>query len=73
MTVPSMRGRACDRPRDRPRPAIRGGEFMGQTAGVAPGYVQGNLAILPEGLAADFLRFCQPGSSCHHARAGAAN
>jgi uncharacterized protein YcsI (UPF0317 family) len=29
------------------------------TAGVAPGYVQGNLAILPADFAADFLRFCQ--------------
>jgi uncharacterized protein YcsI (UPF0317 family) len=29
------------------------------TAGVAPGYVQGNLAILPEKLAAAFHRFCQ--------------
>jgi uncharacterized protein YcsI (UPF0317 family) len=29
------------------------------TAGVAPGYVQGNLAILPEKQASDFHRFCQ--------------
>ena len=29
------------------------------TAGVAPGYVQGNLAILPEKLASAFHRFCQ--------------
>ena len=29
------------------------------TAGVAPGYVQGNLAIVPEDLAASFHRFCQ--------------
>src|ERR1700738_1364577 len=41
------------------RLAIRSGQFSGQTAGVAPGYVQGNLAILPETLAGDFLRFCQ--------------
>src|SRR5262245_64928468 len=41
------------------RLAARGGEFKGQTAGVAPGYVQGNLAILPGSLAGDFLRFCQ--------------
>jgi len=41
------------------RLAIRSGQFSGQTAGVAPGYVQGNLAILPESLASDFLRFCQ--------------
>ena len=30
--------------------------------GVAPGYVQGNLAILLKDLAADFLRFCQANS-----------
>src|SRR5262249_5752520 len=41
------------------RLTARGGEFKGQTAGVAPGYVQGNLAILPGSLAGDFLRFCQ--------------
>jgi len=41
------------------RLAIRSGQFSGQTAGVAPGYVQGNLAILPGSLASDFLRFCQ--------------
>jgi uncharacterized protein YcsI (UPF0317 family) len=29
------------------------------TAGVAPGHVQGNLAILPEKQASDFHRFCQ--------------
>ena len=29
------------------------------TAGVAPGFVQGNLAILPEKSAGAFLRFCQ--------------
>jgi uncharacterized protein YcsI (UPF0317 family) len=29
------------------------------TAGLAPGYVQGNLAILPRDYAEDFLRFCQ--------------
>src|SRR5262249_61814862 len=37
-----------------------GGNFAGPPSGRAPGYVQGNLAILPEKLAADFLRFCQP-------------
>ena len=31
----------------------------GATSGLAPGYVQGNLAILPGALAGDFLRFCQ--------------
>jgi uncharacterized protein YcsI (UPF0317 family) len=41
------------------RLAIRAGEIKGQTAGLAPGYVQGNLAILPAALAGDFMRFCQ--------------
>ena len=38
---------------------IRRGDLKGPTSGVAPGYVQGNLAILPAALAGDFLRFCQ--------------
>ena len=38
---------------------VRRGEHRAPTAGLAPGYVQGNLAILPADLAADFLRFCQ--------------
>jgi uncharacterized protein YcsI (UPF0317 family) len=41
------------------RLAIREGRHRGPTAGLAPGFVQGNLAILPQALAADFLRFCQ--------------
>ena len=41
------------------RVAVRSGAHRGPTAGLAPGFVQGNLAILPERLAADFLRFCQ--------------
>src|SRR6266852_4047374 len=38
---------------------IRRGDLTGPTSGLAPGYVQGNLAILPAALAGDFLRFCQ--------------
>ena len=45
-------------PRDL-RLAIRAGEFNGQTSGQAPGYTQGNLAVLPRSHAADFLRYCQ--------------
>ena len=41
------------------RLAIRAGTHRGPTSGVAPGFVQGNLAILPQTLAGDFLRFCQ--------------
>ncbi len=40
------------------RLAYRSGE-VGVTAGVAPGFVQGNLAIVPEALAPAFHRFCQ--------------
>lgn len=38
---------------------VRRGDVRGQTCGMAPGFVQGNLAILPAELAGDFLRFCQ--------------
>ncbi|HSK39815.1 MAG TPA: putative hydro-lyase [Arenibaculum sp.] len=37
---------------------IRSGRFSGPTSGQAPGYLQGNLAILPDRMAADFLRYC---------------
>ena len=40
------------------RLAARSRVLAGQTAGLAAGYVQGNLAILPSDLADDFLRFC---------------
>jgi uncharacterized protein YcsI (UPF0317 family) len=41
------------------RALIRTGRHKGHTAGLAPGYVQGNLAILPKDWAEEFLRFCQ--------------
>jgi uncharacterized protein YcsI (UPF0317 family) len=40
------------------RLAARAGELTGPTAGLARGYMQGNLAILPSDCASDFLRFC---------------
>lgn len=40
------------------RLAIRAGLHRAPTAGIAPGYVQGNLAVLPQALADDFFRFC---------------
>lgn len=40
------------------RRRIRAGTNLAPTSGMAPGYVQGNLAILPKALAADFARFC---------------
>ena len=41
------------------RQAIRSGRHRGPTSGLAPGYVQGNLVILPKDVAADFQRFCE--------------
>ena len=38
---------------------IRAGERKGPTSGLAPGYVQCNLVVLPHAQAADFLAFCQ--------------
>src|SRR5438874_4185391 len=35
------------------------GELTGQTPGLALGYVQANLVVLPRELAFDFLLFCQ--------------
>jgi uncharacterized protein YcsI (UPF0317 family) len=40
------------------RRRIRQGEITGQTSGLAPGRVQGNLAILPADWSDEFLRFC---------------
>jgi len=42
----------------RVRLAVRAGSHRGVTSGIAPGYVQGNLAILPAADAGDFMRFC---------------
>ena len=41
------------------RRAARSGALDAPTSGLAYGYVQGNLAILPHDHAEDFLRFCQ--------------
>jgi uncharacterized protein YcsI (UPF0317 family) len=41
------------------RQACRTGAFDGPTSGYAPGFAQGNLAILPRDLAKDFLAFCR--------------
>lgn len=41
------------------RLACRAGAHGGHTSGLAPGFVQGNLVILPRDDADDFLRFCQ--------------
>jgi uncharacterized protein YcsI (UPF0317 family) len=44
-------------PAQEARGACRSGLHRGPTAGLAPGFVQGNLAILPKDVAADFLLF----------------
>ncbi|MEM7524456.1 MAG: DUF1445 domain-containing protein, partial [Pseudomonadota bacterium] len=41
------------------RAEIRAGRYQGHTAGLAPGKLQANLAILPADYAADFERFCR--------------
>ena len=41
------------------RQRVRRGELTGHTSGLAAGCVQGNVVILPQALASDFLRFCQ--------------
>lgn len=41
------------------RQAIRSRLHRGATSGLAPGYVQANLAIVPAAWAYDFLKFCQ--------------
>lgn len=38
--------------------AIRDGQWRRPTAGLAPGFVQANLVILPQSFASDFLCFC---------------
>ena len=41
------------------RKAIREGRYTSHTAGLASGFLQANLAIMPERYALDFMRFCQ--------------
>ncbi len=40
------------------RTQIRRGAFKGTTAGLTPGFVQGNVVVLPADWASDFLRYC---------------
>ena len=40
------------------RAAIRRGDWPNTTTGIANGYAQANLVIIPEAYASDFLRFC---------------
>lgn len=41
------------------RSSIRSGNYTAHTSGLAEGFVQGNVAILPQALAGDFLLYCQ--------------
>ena len=41
------------------RLAARAGRLTGHTSGLAPGYVQGNVVILPAHYAGDFRRYCE--------------
>src|SRR5215218_7292512 len=41
------------------RELARSGQFRGVTSGLALGYVQANLVVLPRAQAFDFLLFCQ--------------
>jgi uncharacterized protein YcsI (UPF0317 family) len=41
------------------RAACRSGSYGGHTSGLAARYVQGNVVLLPQDHAADFLRYCQ--------------
>jgi uncharacterized protein YcsI (UPF0317 family) len=41
------------------RAPIRRGDWVTHTSGLADDLVQGNLVVLPEALAADFLRYCR--------------
>ena len=50
---------APTRPSHEARLACRHGQVTAGTGGLAHGYVQGNLCILPKDLATDFAAFCQ--------------
>jgi uncharacterized protein YcsI (UPF0317 family) len=50
--------RVLDRRPEQIRLDVRAGRIGGQTSGMAPGFAQGNLVILPKSWASDFLRFC---------------
>lgn len=58
----ALDGRGAHGPIQDPREArrhARSQTLIAPTAGIAPGYVQANLVVLPGDLADDFLRFCQ--------------
>ena len=58
-TAAMRRESRCAPHRAAARLAIRRDKHPGPTSGLAPGFVQANLAILPQSLAQDFMHFCQ--------------
>ena len=57
--VPTDYNRLKDSPLGEVRAAIRQQAYCSHTAGLGKGYLQANLAIIPEAYALDFMRFCQ--------------
>lgn len=55
ITFEDLRGMSATKARS----YFRSGTYTGHTAGIAPGMLQGNVAILPTDYALDFSRFCQ--------------
>jgi uncharacterized protein YcsI (UPF0317 family) len=51
-----------EQPAQAARVAIRAGAIIGPTAGLAHGYVQGNVAMAPSAVADDFARYCTANS-----------
>ena len=55
-----MSSHLCANPKSaQARSNIRRGQYTAHTSGLAEGFVQGNVAILPQSLAGDFLLYCQ--------------
>lgn len=55
----AVNDRAAENPALEARLAIRAGKHRAHTAGLAAGYVQGNLCIVPADYALEFAAFCQ--------------
>jgi len=58
-TMPKATPSQSDNPARRARLDSRSGRIAERTAGLAPGYVQGNLCILPADYAMEFATYCQ--------------
>jgi uncharacterized protein YcsI (UPF0317 family) len=58
----AVTAQAIEHPARAARAAMRAGAFTGPTAGLAHGWVQGNVAIVPSDAADDFARYCAANS-----------